>query len=57
VAMFHLQAFSHIHYYAFLRHSFLFVDFFLVLSGFVTADFGSAILLDLSRFGPLMSDL
>jgi peptidoglycan/LPS O-acetylase OafA/YrhL len=35
VAMFHLQAYSHIYDLALLRHSYLFVDFFFVLSGFV----------------------
>jgi peptidoglycan/LPS O-acetylase OafA/YrhL len=33
--MFHLQAYSHIYDSTFLRHSYLFVDFFFVLSGFV----------------------
>ena len=37
VALFHLQAASHVHSLPFLRNSFLFVDFFFVLSGFVIA--------------------
>ena len=37
VAMFHLQAYSHIYDWSLVRHSFLFVDFFFVLSGFVIA--------------------
>jgi peptidoglycan/LPS O-acetylase OafA/YrhL len=35
VALFHLQAYSHFYGLNLLRHSFLFVDFFFVLSGFV----------------------
>lgn len=35
VALFHLQAYSHFYGSSLLRHSFLFVDFFFVLSGFV----------------------
>jgi peptidoglycan/LPS O-acetylase OafA/YrhL len=35
VALFHLQAYSHLYNLSLLRHSFLFVDFFFVLSGFV----------------------
>ncbi len=35
VATFHLQAYSHLYNSALIRHSFLFVDFFFVLSGFV----------------------
>src|ERR1017187_9585721 len=45
VAMFHLVAFSHIYDSPFLRHSFLFVDFFFVLSGFViTASYRTKLL-------------
>ena len=46
VAMFHLQAYSHIYDLSFVRHSFLFVDFFFVLSGFVIAGSYRAKLLD-----------
>jgi peptidoglycan/LPS O-acetylase OafA/YrhL len=35
VALFHLQAYSHFYELSLLRHSYLFVDFFFVLSGFV----------------------
>src|SRR5258708_26387972 len=35
VALFHLQAHSHFYELSLLRHSYLFVDFFFVLSGFV----------------------
>jgi len=35
VALFHLQAYSHFYDLSLLRHSYLFVDFFFVLSGFV----------------------
>lgn len=35
VAVYHLQAMSHIFFVPLIRHSFLFVDFFFVLSGFV----------------------
>jgi peptidoglycan/LPS O-acetylase OafA/YrhL len=45
VAMFHLVAFSHIYDSPFLRHSYLFVDFFFVLSGFViTASYRTKLL-------------
>jgi peptidoglycan/LPS O-acetylase OafA/YrhL len=45
VALFHLQAYSHIYDLNFLRHSFLFVDFFFVLSGFViTANYKTRLL-------------
>ena len=37
VALFHLQAYSHLYDVPFLRNSWLFVDFFFVLSGFVIA--------------------
>lgn len=35
VALFHLNTLDHFHELSFVRHSFLFVDFFFVLSGFV----------------------
>src|SRR6202012_2274261 len=35
VAMFHLSILGHIYYSPLVRHAFLFVDFFFVLSGFV----------------------
>lgn len=45
VALFHLQAYSHFYELSFLRHSFLFVDFFFVLSGFVmTANYRAKLL-------------
>ena len=44
--MFHLQAYSHIYDWSLVRHSFLFVDFFFVLSGFVIAGSYRAKLLD-----------
>jgi len=37
VALFHLEAYSHLYGVPFLRNSWLFVDFFFVLSGFVIA--------------------
>jgi peptidoglycan/LPS O-acetylase OafA/YrhL len=37
VALFHLDAYSHMYGVPFLRNSWLFVDFFFVLSGFVIA--------------------
>jgi len=37
VALFHLDAYSHVYDLAFLRNCWLFVDFFFVLSGFVIA--------------------
>jgi len=37
VALFHLDAYSHLYGVPFLRNSWLFVDFFFVLSGFVIA--------------------
>ena len=46
VAVFHLQAYSHIYDWSLVRHSFLFVDFFFVLSGFVIAGSYRAKLLD-----------
>jgi peptidoglycan/LPS O-acetylase OafA/YrhL len=50
VALFHLQAYSHIYNVSLIRHSFLFVDFFFVLSGFViTASYREKIL---SGFSP-----
>jgi peptidoglycan/LPS O-acetylase OafA/YrhL len=45
VAMFHLQAYSHIYDSNLVRHSYLFVDFFFVLSGFViTASYRTKLL-------------
>jgi peptidoglycan/LPS O-acetylase OafA/YrhL len=35
VALFHLHVYSHIHDLSLIRHAYLFVDFFFVLSGFV----------------------
>jgi peptidoglycan/LPS O-acetylase OafA/YrhL len=37
VALFHLNVYSHIHDLSLIRHAYLFVDFFFVLSGFVIA--------------------
>ena len=37
VALYHLDAYSHLHGLPFLRHAWLFVDLFFVLSGFVIA--------------------
>lgn len=37
VAVYHFQTTSHLEHLAFVRHSYLFVDFFFVLSGFVIA--------------------
>jgi len=37
VALFHLDAYSHLYGVPFLRNAWLFVDFFFVLSGFVIA--------------------
>ena len=37
VVLFHFEAADHIHALQFIRHSYLFVDFFFVLSGFVIA--------------------
>lgn len=37
VSLYHLNFFNHLHDWAFLRNSYLFVDFFFVLSGFVIA--------------------
>ena len=37
VVLFHFEAADHIHALRFIRHSYLFVDFFFVLSGFVIA--------------------
>jgi len=59
--MFHLQAYSHIYDLSLLRHSYLFVDFFFVLSGFViTASYRTKLLAGFSfwqfmllRFGRL----
>jgi len=64
VALFHLYAYSHLYDVPFLRNSWLFVDFFFVLSGFVIAanyqqrlldDFGVGrfLLLRLGRLYPL----
>jgi peptidoglycan/LPS O-acetylase OafA/YrhL len=61
VALFHLQAYSHIYELSLLRHSYLFVDFFFVLSGFViTANYREKLLSGFSfwqfmllRFGRL----
>jgi peptidoglycan/LPS O-acetylase OafA/YrhL len=49
VAMFHLEAYSHFYAWSFLRNSYLFVDFFFVLSGFViTATYRTKLLSDFS---------
>jgi len=61
VALFHLQAYSHVYELSLLRHSYLFVDFFFVLSGFViTANYREKLLSGFSfwqfmllRFGRL----
>lgn len=61
VALFHLQAYSHFYDFSLLRHSYLFVDFFFVLSGFViTANYRKKLLSNFSfwqfmflRFGRL----
>lgn len=61
VALFHLQAYSHFYEFSLLRHSYLFVDFFFVLSGFViTANYRARLLSGFSfwhfmllRFGRL----
>lgn len=61
VALFHLQAYSHFYELNLLRHSYLFVDFFFVLSGFViTANYRTRLLSGFSfwhfmllRFGRL----
>lgn len=61
VALFHLQAYSHLYEISLLRHSYLFVDFFFVLSGFViTANYRAKLLSGFSfwhfmllRFGRL----
>lgn len=61
VALFHLQAYSHLYEISLLRHSYLFVDFFFVLSGFViTANYRQKLLSGFSfwrfmllRFGRL----
>src|SRR5436190_20816730 len=45
VALFHVQAYSHIYQLTLLRHSYLFVDFFFVLSGFIiTANYRTRLL-------------
>jgi peptidoglycan/LPS O-acetylase OafA/YrhL len=50
VALFHMQAYSHIYDFTPLRRGFLFVDFFFVLSGFViTANYRARLL---SGFSP-----
>lgn len=55
VAMFHLQAYSHIYDFPLLRHSFLFVDFFFVLSGFViTASYRTRLLSGFSFWNFMM---
>ena len=49
VAMFHLTQYTHVLDIAFIRHAFLFVDFFFVLSGFViTANYADKLM---SGFG------
>jgi peptidoglycan/LPS O-acetylase OafA/YrhL len=49
VALFHLQAYSHFYELSLLRHSYLFVDFFFVLSGFViTANYRTRLLSEFS---------
>jgi len=64
VALFHLDAYSHLYGIPFLRNSWLFVDFFFVLSGFVIAanyqqrlldgfGIGRFLLLRLGRLYPL----
>src|SRR5258708_1350832 len=61
VALFHLQSYSHFYELSLLRHSYLFVDFFFVLSGFViTANYRARLLSGFSfwhfmflRFGRL----
>ena len=61
VAMFHLQTYSHVYDVSLIRHSYLFVDFFFVLSGFViTASYRQRLLAGFSfwkfmllRFGRL----
>jgi peptidoglycan/LPS O-acetylase OafA/YrhL len=64
VALFHLDAYSHLYGVPFLRNSWLFVDFFFVLSGFVIAanyqrrlldgfGLGRFLLLRLGRLYPL----
>ena len=64
VALFHLDAYSHLYDVPFLRNSWLFVDFFFVLSGFVIAanyqqrlldgfGIGRFLLLRLGRLYPL----
>lgn len=61
VALFHLQAYSHFYDLSLLRNSYLFVDFFFVLSGFViTANYRAKLLSGFSfwhfmllRFGRL----
>jgi peptidoglycan/LPS O-acetylase OafA/YrhL len=64
VALFHLDAYSHLYGVPFLRNSWLFVDFFFVLSGFVIAanyqqrlldgfGIGRFLLLRLGRLYPL----
>lgn len=61
VVLFHLQAYSHFYDLSFLRNSYLFVDFFFVLSGFViTANYRTKLLSGFSfwhfmslRFGRL----
>ena len=64
VALFHLDAYSHLYDVSFLRNSWLFVDFFFVLSGFIIAanyqkrltegfGLGRFLLLRLGRLYPL----
>jgi peptidoglycan/LPS O-acetylase OafA/YrhL len=64
VALFHLDAYSHVYDVPFLRNSWLFVDFFFVLSGFIIAatyqkrlnegyGLGRFLLLRLGRLYPL----
>src|SRR5258708_35067428 len=64
VALFHLDAYSHLYEVPFLRNSWLFVDFFFVLSGFIIAanyrqrlsegfGLGRFLLLRLGRLYPL----
>ncbi len=64
VAMYHLQALAHVYQLPLIRHAFLFVDFFFVLSGFVIthaytgrigtfSDFRSFAIKRLGRIWPL----
>jgi len=61
IALYHFGAYGHFYHMAFVRHSFLFVDFFFVLSGFVMSyayleklqDWPDAIRFMIRRFGRL----